>query len=236
MTGNEKPAWLRLVSLASALAVASCLALVYCGLRAVDFDLDAMGDAAGQLGRGPDAVRFGQLAMQFDLGFYFLQLPLLVALLRELRSSNGILVEVSTVAGAMYLMLGMLGAAILSVAWPFLANAYAGAPGEVEKGLIKDIYQLVTHSVEFGIWGRAEYILCATWVAGVGIAFVRAGRRLLGASSLLLAVAAFAAWIGCMLGDEALSAAAINLYILLSIIWLVFQSSWFGFRKLAPGG
>ena len=211
----------RFIRTIATVAALGCVGVIYFGLRAVNFDLEAMGDPSGAITGGEAAASFGQLAMLSDvLGFYLLQIPIALFLWRRLRSESGAIIDYATVAGVLYCLTGVIGAAILSVAFPFLIASYENAPDPLTQQSAVQLFALFSEVVNLGLWGRVEFLLAAVWWIGVGVA-ARPQREKFGWLSILLGAVALLAWAGSMASFRELAAMSVNIYLILTPVWLL---------------
>lgn len=184
----------------------------------VGFDFEAFGDAARMLGLDPagaGSVRWGLL---LDLLGYYLLLAPLAILSRRLVDARvpgwGALASWS--AGA-YVLVGAAGAAGLAAVYTTLAAGYPMA-GAIEQTAMETVFTGMTALVVDGLWNTFELVPAAVWFLLVGVA-LRRHSRALGGLSLVLGTASLIDAAGMFLGNEALAAVGLNLYLVLAPVW-----------------
>lgn len=169
--GSERKllGWITLVSGLLALA---CMVV---GLHAAQYDYDAFAEPVRLLDM--PGINLGSLRafLVLDLfGFYLLLAPIVLASHRFLAPRTpwaGAL----TAAGLAYVLIGAMGASILTAAWPSILAAHAvAAPAEAL--LLRSNFMLLTQLVYDGLWNTLEVLLAGVWWSGLGLALWRQNR------------------------------------------------------------
>ncbi len=208
-----------LAKMAALLAAVLCLSVYPLLLTAVDFDAALLEQPAAMIELDRAAILWLERAMLADmLGFYLLQIPIAIFLHLRLRANP--VMNYATVFGVGYCLIGAIGAAALSVAWPTLSVLYQSAPDEAARIALRDSFTMISAVVNLGLWGRAEFLLGALWWICIGFAAdgtMRAFRMV----SWVLGVATALAWLGNLLSTPLLAEPALMAYMGLVPVWLI---------------
>jgi hypothetical protein len=168
------------------------------------------------------------------LGFYLLLAPLMLALRRELAPPGhreGL--DLATIAGLSYVLIGSMGAVTLAVASPPLINA--AAEGGTSGATAVTMFTTLTEVVHHGLWQTLEAIPLGIWLLMTGLAMRRAGAPVLGVTAAVLGVGSLIGSASRILDVEPLIAVLIPLLGLLPI-WIFFAGlRLLRYRSFAPG-
>ena len=120
------------------------------------------------LHRGNGAGTLLHFSMVLDVfGYYLLLAPLALFLLSWLRPKSPDLVRLYTICGLAYMLLGALGAAVLSAVVPQLMADYGHASGQ-QREMLQIVFNAVTRAVDRGVWNTLEMFPAAVWLLGIG--------------------------------------------------------------------
>lgn len=201
---------------AALLSVPLAVGCLVTGLAAAKYDFAALGDPTRALGAPPPAATLTFWSMQLDLfGYYLLLLPLAVALWHDLRPGAPAWVDLVTLCGIGYVLVGAAGAAVLAAVWPPLIQGYAADPSGA--GTTRLLFEAATRAVDQGLWNMLELILGGVWWVGLG--------RLLGSRGVLAWVSialGLAAWLdaaGTIARLPVLATIGLSLYLVLVPLW-----------------
>ncbi len=204
---------------AALLAAALCLAVYPLLLTGVDFDAALLEHPAAMIELDGAAILWLERAMLADmLGFYLLQIPIAIFLHLRLRANP--VMNYATVFGVGYCLIGAIGAAALSVAWPTLSALYQSAPDEAARIALRDSFTTISAVVNVGLWGRAEFLLGALWWILIGFA-ADGTMRAFRAVSWVLGGATAMAWLGNLVSAPLLAEPALMAYMVLVPVWLI---------------
>lgn len=160
----------RIVSVVSWLAICFCMSTTYLAIKAGSFEYEAAGDVAAQLKVGLEGAANLKWMMLSDMfGFYLFSVPAAIYLWMNFKQENPFLVSLATVAGLFFALVGAIGAAILSVAWPVLTIATANATDPVSMQIYTELFRTITMFVQDGMWGRLEFFLSGIWYVGLAV-------------------------------------------------------------------
>lgn len=117
---------------------------------------------------GADKAQLLRVAYVADMfGSYLLFIPIVVYLWHRLRPRDALVVDVLSVCGLAYAVIGAVGAGILAAAGPTLIRAYADAP-VVERVHIALTYTTLSDLV-IGMWQFVVGLLGGVWWIGLGV-------------------------------------------------------------------
>jgi len=155
-------------------------------LAAADFSSATLNDPARLVAvgnRGADLLRAAAL---LDMFGYLSAVPLAIYLRVRFRGQNAI--DLFTLAGVLFLVLGALGAVILAYAGAPLVHEYATASAS-GKQLAATAFAMIHRIVFFGMWQTLDAFPAGVWLLGTGRLAWRQGAR--GLAAVLLAVGVF---------------------------------------------
>ena len=179
------------------------------------------------LGMTTANVQFLKWSMIFDMfGFYLLLLPALFYFHKYLQSKTA-WSFLLTWCGSAYILIGAIGAGILSVVFPAYITEYPIATA-AQQELIMRNFDLANQIVYRGMWNTVEVVLAGTWWVGLGIVLQK-WQPLFGITTIVLGIACLLDGFGNMAGVKVLAETGLNVYLLLGIVWPV----WFGIRQIA---
>ena len=137
---------------------------------------------------GADLVRWASFV---DLFGYLLLAPLALHLRQRFRHDP--LIDLYTVAGLAYILIGALGAIMLASTAPQLIRDYASA-SVTQRESIATTFTTLNQMVSVGFWQTLEGIPGGVWLVGIGTSLYHAKHRVLSLvpfalGSLLLLIA-----------------------------------------------
>jgi hypothetical protein len=187
------------------------------GLAALDFDFAAIGDPSRVLTVGAWAARPAYWSMLMDLfGYYLLLLPVTIVLWRDLRPVSPGWIDLASLAGVLYILIGASGAAILAAVWPPLIRAYD--PASPDAAHVKLVFETFTAAVDRGLWNTLEITLAGFWWFTIGLRLSRAG---FGWLSLVLGLACWIDSFATIAMQPGIANAGLSLYLILAPAWAV---------------
>jgi hypothetical protein len=209
----------RLTALTALVSVPFALANLLLMGAAVGFDVSVgpyLSIAAATRESGSAALF--HLAMLADMvGYYLLLIPLALFLGRWLHLRSPSLSGLAATFGLGYILLGALGAAVLSAVWPPLLEAYRQAEGE-RRDAVELLFQSVSSAIFVGVWNTLVSVLFGLWLLSVGL-LVRRGHRAMGTASVVLGAVSLVDAAAAMAGARSLHAVVLYLYLLGAPVW-----------------
>ena len=164
-------------------------------------------------------LKWGMILDMF--GYYLLLLPALFYFKNYLKKKTA-WHQLITWCGSAYILLGAMGAAILSVVCPYLMSQYPISTA-AEQTVIVHQYAVIMGMVHGGLWNTLEILLAGTWWLGIAMT-LKTDRPAFGLLSLLLSISCFIDGIGTIAGFQGIAELGLNIYLVLAIVWPV----WFG--------
>ena len=151
------------------------------------FSLEAFSGAMISLGsRGANRLRW---AMIFDVfGSYLLLTPLALHLWAWLKPRSPNYVTLYTLCGLAYILIGSMGAIVLSAVLPPLMNEYAQASAS-HRETLQVVFNGFLNAVFLGLWNPLEVFLFGIWLVGLG-PLIQHERPRLGIITRLLGISA----------------------------------------------
>lgn len=202
------------------------------GLEATHYDMEAFANPVKLLEMADISPSYIRWFMLLDMvGYYLLLLPLIFYIHRHLehRTPWALLF---TSLGFGYVLIGAIGAAVLSIVWPSLIEKYAVATSALQE-IYKSDFILITDFVVKGMWNYLEVLLGGIWWMAVG--FFINGYRGLKIITLVLGIAGVVDSIGELAGLPILAELGLNLYLLLAIIWPIWTGIAIGRNRFQFG-
>lgn len=217
----------RLAAWTTILAVLCYLSSVILLLAVMNysFSLEAFSGAMISSGaRGANLLRWGMI---FDvLGSYLLWAPLAVHLWSWLKPRGPNLVTLSTLCGLAYILIGAMGAVVLSAVLPPLINDY-GQASIPQRDNLQVVFNSFLNAVFLGLWNPLEVLLLGIWLIGIG-PLIQRERQGLSIITRLLGFSALIDSAGRFLDVETIFFIGSSGLFLLVPIWLI----WWGIDLL----
>ena len=217
---NDHPSFQRLAAGITILAVISYIISVVLVLAVMNFgfNVDAFSGAMISMGsRGASLLRW---AMIFDVfGSYLLWTPLALYFWSWLKLKGPNRVTLYTFCGLAYILIGSMGAIVLSAVLPPLINDYAQASGS-QRDTLQVVFNGFLNAVFLGLWNPLEVFLLGIWLVGLG-PLIQDERRGLGIITRLLGLSALIDSIGRFLDIQTIFFIGTSGLFLLVPVWLI---------------
>jgi len=170
-------------------------------LAALSFDPRLMLDPASIITTGPARATLLRWGLVLDVfGYYLLLAPVALHLYFWFKPRSPGLVALFTWSGLAYVLVGSMGAVVLSAVLPPLvmddANASAG-----RRELLQVVFSSFLNVVYFGLWNPLEALFFGIWLSGIG-AFLQHERWMLGVLARVTGAFALLDVIGRILSVE----------------------------------
>lgn len=210
----------RLVGTLTILSGILALASMLVGLIATNFDPQAFSDPVRILdmeGTTPASIRWFMLLDMF--GYYLFLLPVIFYAHQKMKGITPWASFISA-AGYGYVIIGALGAAMLSAAWPSLMIDYRQATADTRE-IYKALFLLSNDLVVKGVWNTLEVLLSGMWWIGIGITIIES--RALKTLTVVLGAACLADGAGETFDLTVVAEIGLNIYLVLAIVWAVWM-------------
>jgi hypothetical protein len=155
-------------------------------------------------------------------GYYLLLAPAVVFLWVWLRDTSPALVTLYTFGGLAYILIGSIGAVMLSAVLPPMIIAFGETAGAghaavsvVALGFINAVYN--------GLWNPLEMLLAGAWWLGMGPLLAKR-RRALGLLTRVLGMAAWVDAAGAIVAVEIIYFVGLTVVLALIPVW----AGWLG--------
>jgi len=188
---NEHPSFQRLAARITILAVISYLISVVLLLAVMNYNFSIEAFSGAMISAGPRGAGLLRWAMIFDVfGSYLLLTPLALHLWVWLRPKSPNRVTLYTLCGLAYILIGAMGAIVLSAVLPPLMNEYVQA-STAQRDTLQVVFNSLLNAVFLGLWNPLEVFLLSIWLIGLGPLIQRERQglgivtRLLGFSALI---------------------------------------------------
>jgi hypothetical protein len=194
------------------------------GLVATNYDFEAFSNPAQLMDMAsatPSLIKWFMLLDMF--GYYLLLLPIIFYVHRKLETETP-WAALITASGFAYVLIGAIGAAALSSAWPSTMTAYHSAAAG-DKEVYKAAFLLSNDLVVKGMWNTLEVWLAGVWWLGTALI---TKSRALKITTIILGIGCVIDGFGEAAGMAAVAEIGLNVYLLLAIVWAV----WIGFAMM----
>jgi hypothetical protein len=214
---NNQTSFRRIAAISTIIAALLILASIVVLSLAVEFNFEFLDNAAGLITAGLDAgaaglFRWGSILELF--GYFLLLIPATLYLWYWLRPRNPGLVTLYTVLGLTSIVLGVIGAAIRASFFPPMMIAYPQA-AEAQRAVLEVVFRAVTDFTFESLYAL-DSILAGVWWLGIGLV-LRAERRSLGMTTVILGIAVLGAGAGWLLRVDPL--ARLELFYFFEPFW-----------------
>ncbi len=214
---NNERSFQKLAGVTAIISAPLAMASIVMVLMPVNYNFEAFEKLNLFLSAGTNSAAILRWSMVLDVyGSYLLLTPAAFFLWHWLKLKGEIQAGFYTFCGLAYILLGALGATILSVAWPALVTEYAQASGEYARTL-EVVFGTVTNMVN-EIWNSLNPIASGIWWLGIG-SLLRSQRRNLGIFTVILGIDQLLHGAGAILGIAFLATITQSLIFLLLPIW-----------------
>ena len=188
---NDHPSFQRLAARITILAVISYLISVVLLLAVMNYSFSIEAFSGAMISAGSRGAGLLRWAMIFDVfGSYLLLTPLALHLWVWLRPKSPNHVTLYTLCGLAYILIGSMGAIVLSAVLPPLMNEYVQASA-TQRDTLQVVFDSLLNAVFLGLWNPLEVFLLSIWLIGLGPLIQRERQglgivtRLLGFSALI---------------------------------------------------
>jgi hypothetical protein len=128
-------------------------------------------------------------------------------------------VTLYTLCGLAYILIGSMGAIVLSAVLPPLINEYAQASAS-QRETLQVVFNSFLNAVFLGLWNPLEVFLLSIWLIGLG-PLIQRERRGLGIVTRLLGLSALIDCVGRFLDIQTIFFVGSSGLFLLVPIWLI---------------
>jgi hypothetical protein len=174
---------------------------------------------------GSTGANWFHWSMVFDLFAYLFFVPIAVLGYNWFREKSPRMVLLYSICGVSYSLIGSIGAILLGVVVPTLANQYPTATAsqqEVMRIIVNVFYRMIVR----GLWNPLEIFLLGIWLLGIG-SFLRRERYALGVLSLIIGWFAMVDTLGWIIQVELIFRIGV-----FGISLLIAWGGWFGISLL----
>jgi hypothetical protein len=206
-----------IITIISGLLALTCMIT---GLIGVNYNIDAFSDPLLILTTPGINVQAARWSMILDMLGYYLSLLPVIYLLHDWIKSKSAWSNLITFNGLAYILVGAIGAAILTVAWPYIIMAYPEATPSMQE-ILKANFKFVNDMVYNGMWNLLEMLFAGTWWLAAGILLYRNKFFFIGILTIVLGLSCFADGVAGMFQLAWLHEAALNTYLFLAILWAI---------------
>ena len=206
-----------IITLLSGLLALACM---LAGLIGVNYNFDAFSDPLLILttpGVNVDAARWSMVLDMF--GYYLLLLPV-IFLVNDWIKNKTAWNKLVTFNGMAYVLTGAIGASILAVVWPYIITAYPGATPALQE-ILKANFKFVNDMVYGGMWNLLEMLFAGTWWLWVGIILYQNKFSFMGVLTISTGIFCLADAVSGIFQLAWLHELAVNIYLLLAIVWAI---------------
>ncbi len=194
---NDHRSFQRLTARITILATVSYLISVLLLLAVMNFSFSAEAFSGAMIYTGSRGANLLRRGMIFDVfGSYLLLTPLALHLWAWLKPKSPNHVTLYTLCGLAYILIGSMGAIVLSAVLPPLIHEFAQASAS-QRETLQVVFNSFLNAVFLGLWNPLEVLLLSIWLIGLGPLIQRERRglgivtRLLGLSALIDATGRF---------------------------------------------
>ena len=158
-------------------------------LQAARFSITTLLDPSRLLMTGDTGGTLIRVGAELDMAGYLLAIPIALYLRERFKDSSAI--DLWTMSGILFLILGAVGAAIFAFAGAPLIHQYA-TPSIQGKHAIESSFEVIHRVVVVALWQTVDPLLLAAWLIPIGRFASRSNARLLAAATTLIAAAGLA--------------------------------------------
>ena len=210
----------RLAAVTTILAVLCYLSSVVLLLAVMNFSFSVEAFSGAMISTGARGAGLLRWGMIFDVfGSYLLLTPLALHLWAWLKQKSPIHVSLYTLCGLAYILIGSMGAIVLSAVLPPLINDYVQASAS-QRDNLQVIFNSFLNAVFLGLWNPLEVFLLGIWLIGLG-PLIQRERRALGVVTRLLGFSALIDSAGRFLDIQTIFFIGSSGLFLLVPVWLI---------------
>ncbi|HEX9384850.1 MAG TPA: DUF4386 family protein [Anaerolineales bacterium] len=210
----------RLAAVTTILAVLCYLSGVVLLLAVMNFSFSVEAFSGAMISTGARGAGLLRWGMIFDVfGSYLLLTPLALHLWAWLKQKSPIHVSLYTLCGLAYILIGSMGAIVLSAVLPPLINHYVQASAS-QRDNLQVIFNSFLNAVFLGLWNPLEVFLLGIWLIGLG-PLIQRERRALGVVTRLLGFSALIDSAGRFLDIQTIFFIGSSGLFLLVPVWLI---------------
>ena len=217
---NDHLSFQRLAARITILAAISYLMSVGLLLAVMNFRFSIEAFSGAMISAGSRGANLLRWAMIFDVfGSYLLWAPLALHLWNWLKPKSPGHVTFYTLCGLAYILIGSMGAIVLSAVLPPLMNEYAQASAS-QRETLQTVFNGFLNAVFLGLWNPLEVFVLGIWLVGLGPRIQRE-RQGLGIVTRLLGLFALIDSAGRFLDVKTIFFIGSSGLFLLVPIWLI---------------
>ena len=217
---NDHLSFQRLAARITILAAISYLMSVGLLLAVMNFRFSIEAFSGAMISAGSRGANLLRWAMIFDVfGSYLLWAPLALHLWNWLKPKSPGHVTFYTLCGLAYILIGSMGAIVLSAVLPPLMNEYAQASAS-QRETLQTVFNGFLNAVFLGLWNPLEVFVLGIWLVGLGPRIQRE-RQGLGIVTRLLGLFALIDSSGRFLDVKTIFFIGSSGLFLLVPIWLI---------------
>ena len=224
---NDYRSFQRLVAGITILAVVCYLISVVLLLAVMNYSFSVEAFSGGMISTGSRGANLLRWGMIFDVfGSYLLLAPLALHLWNWLKSKGSNHVTLYTLCGLAYILIGSMGAIVLSAVLPPLMKDYVQASVS-QRDTLQVVFNSFLNAVFLGLWNPLEVFLLGIWLVGLG-PFIQRERQGIGIVTRLLGISALIDSTGRFLDLQTMFFIGSSGLFLLVPVWLI----WWGIDLL----
>jgi hypothetical protein len=217
---SDHQSFQRLAARITVLAAVCYLISVVLLLAVMNFSFSIEAFSGTMLSTGTRGAILLRWAMIFDVfGSYLLLTPLALHFWNWLKSRSLVHVTLYTLCGLAYILIGSMGAIVLSSVLPPLINDYVQASAP-QREVLQVVFNSFLNAVFLGLWNPLEVFLLGIWLVGLG-PLIQRERQGLGIVTRLLGVSALIDSAGRFLDLQMIFFLGSSGLFLLVPIWLI---------------
>ncbi len=152
------------------------------------------------------------------LGYYLLLVPALF-FLQDWMQAKTAWSKPLTFCGIAYVLIGSMGASVLTVVWPLLIAQYPTA-SLPQQATITLLFDTTSELVYGGLWNLLAMLVGGIWWTGVGLQLWHI-HKALAITTLVVGGCALADTLGGMLQLAVLAEVGLNIYLVLAPLWAI---------------
>ena len=224
---NDDHSFQRLVAGITILAVVCYIISVVLLLAVMNYSFSVEAFSGGMISTGSRGANLLRWGMIFDVfGSYLLLAPLALHLWNWLKSKGSNHVTLYTLCGLAYILIGSMGAIVLSAVLPPLMNDYVQASVS-QRDTLQVVFSSFLNAVFLGLWNPLEVFLLGIWLVGLG-PYIQRERQGIGIVTRLLGISALIDSTGRFLDLQTMFFIGSGGLFLLVPVWLI----WWGIDLL----